>query len=330
MSWHNHPGPDPGEDTTRSVIHYPKVLVTGGSGFLGTRLLKAGGDWGTTYTWKAPTHNTWDLRRPHRSKRVLETSYPRYVIHLAKPRNAGIETFVDHPASFTNNQLLQDIALIRGIIAYVGPANPLKRVIATGTAVAYPAEAADPVTEDQFFLGQPPPPYQGYGLAKRMLARQLMDVTEETGLSTVVAILPNLFGPGDTSAHVIPSLIQRIWHAKQARTALTVWGRPDTRRSFLYVGDAAEALIRLMEAPTVPRLMNIPGTSVTMRELVALISARLEFTGRVVYDETKPIGYTQRQLDGTTMQRLLNWQPVVPFTRGLAATLAWHLKTTLH
>lgn len=301
------------------------AVVTGASGFLGKAVVLQllGLGW-TVQQWKG------DLRDRHRTFASFATMpQPDVVIHLAKPRSEGIQTMLDAPFGYTSDLLQMDLNVIEGVSIWW----PSTRLICTGSVCAYPAHTDPPTREIDLWRGYPEPVNAPYGVSSRMQLELLNAAWRQYGLSSVHFLTANLYGPGDESKHVIPSLIRRMLGAIAAQEPVfDVWGGPDVSRSFLYVDDAAEAIVRMAEPQHFPgnfhesTVLNLaaPG-STSMASLVTELCDLLEYTPHEVrYDESKPTGHRHREFSVERLQQLLGWVAPTELREGLRRTIEWH------
>jgi nucleoside-diphosphate-sugar epimerase len=144
-----------------------------------------------------------------------------------------------------------------------------------------------------------------------------------------VVVPVNLYGPRDNfdpaSSHVIPALIRKCEEARRADAAEVVcWGTGKATREFLHVDDAAEGIVRAAEVMDEPLPINLGGgREIAIRDLVTKIAHACDYTGRIVWDTTKPDGQPRRALDISRARELLGWEPRQDFDAGLEATVAW-------
>jgi GDP-L-fucose synthase len=163
-----------------------------------------------------------------------------------------------------------------------------------------------------------------------MLLVQSQAYRQEYGYDGVNLLLVNLYGPGDNfdpeSSHVIPALIRKcVEAAEQSAPTLPVWGTGKATREFLYVEDAAEAIVLAAERLSDSEPVNLgAGREISIRELSEKIAALCDFKGALVWDPTKPDGQPRRSLDVSRAKTLLGWTATTPFEEGLKRTIAWY------
>jgi GDP-L-fucose synthase len=262
-----------------------------------------------------------DLRDGASVTRYFAWRRPKTVVHLAYPgSHDGIQTSVERPADLAADLLQMDLNVIRAAAAI----SSVEKFVGIGSACSYPARAPVPTKEIDLWDGEPEPVNAAYGHAKRMQLVLLNAFRQQYELPGIHLILGNLYGPGDFTRHVIPSLIRKVLAATVDGGPVVVWGWPDVTRSFLYVADAAEGIVRALATYDDPEPLNLcAGADVTMAELVTEIAEICDYTGPIVFDREKPTGQQRRLLDDTELQKALGWVPQTHFRDGLKATIAW-------
>lgn len=204
-------------------------------------------------------------------------------------------------------------------------------VVAAGSVCAYPEDAPIPFEEKDFWKGKPDSNNLGYGIAKRLLGGALECAALEEGLRYVHLISANLYGPGDhfgQDGHVIPSLIRRIAVAHDIGTpSVEIWGSGKPTRDFLYVEDAAEAYV-LAGAHLLRDGDNLEcnigsGHEVGIAYIAAEIQRIIGYTGKLIFDTSKPDGQMRRRVDSSLARKTLHWQSLTDLRNGLKETIGW-------
>jgi GDP-L-fucose synthase len=204
------------------------------------------------------------------------------------------------------------------------------RFVSVGTICSYPKFTPVPFREEDLWSGYPEETNAPYGLAKKMLLVQSQAYRQEYGYDGVNVLLVNLYGPGDNfdpeSSHVIPALIRKCVEAAEKKApSLPVWGTGKATREFLYVEDAAEAIVLAAEKLPDSEPVNLgAGMEISIRELSEKIAALSGFTGELVWDPTKPDGQPRRSLDVSRAKKLLGWSARTPLEEGLKRTIEWY------
>ncbi len=301
-----------------------RVIVTGGSGFLGRNVVAALHERGATVT--VIRRNTYDLRREDAVKRMYAEIPATMVIHMAAIVG-GIGANREHPGSFFYDNLMMG-ALTMEYARQAG----IEKFVSVGTICAYPKYTPVPFKEDDLWNGYPEETNAPYGLAKKMLLVQGQAYRQEYGFNSIYLMPTNLYGPADNfdprSSHVIPALIRKCVEAKQrGDSEIEIWGDGTPTREFLYVKDAAEGIVLAAERYNDPDPVNLgSGMEISIRDLAGYIAEATGFTGRFRFDPTKPNGQPRRQLDVSRAAERFGFRASTPFPVGLRETVAWYLE----
>jgi GDP-L-fucose synthase len=299
-----------------------RVTVTGGNGFLGrqvVRLIESLG--GHPFTFSSAEYN---LTKQTDVDRMYRDQRPDLVIHLAA-RVGGIGANRDNPGSFFYDNAIMGIEILEQARHH-----DVEKVVQVGTVCAYPKFAPIPFSEDDLWNGYPEETNAPYGLAKKMLLVQAQAYREQYGFNGIYLLPVNLYGPGDNidpkSSHVIPALIRRCLEAREAGAAsIEVWGTGTPTREFLYVGDAARAIVLAAEHYNGSEPVNVGSAEeISIKDLVELIAELTGYTGAIVWDRTKPDGQPRRKLNVDRAWKEFGFRSSTPFREGLAATIHWY------
>ena len=305
-----------------------RVLVTGGSGFLGQHVVRRLRDCQCADV-ATPSHGEYDLRDRDAIVRMYQATRPTLVIHLAAVVG-GIGANRARPAEFFYDNLMMGAQLFHeawrsGIAKFVG----------VGTVCAYPKLAPVPFREEELWNGYPEETNAPYGLAKKMLLVQSQAYRDQYGYNSIFLLPVNLYGPGDKfdpeTSHVIPALIQKCVDAVERRERrIEVWGDGTATREFLYVEDAADAILLASELYNSSEPVNIGSSNeISIRDLVHRIAAEVGFEGEIVWDRSKPNGQPRRKLDVTRAEQRFGFRSATSFDVGLRRTVQWY-RTTRH
>jgi GDP-L-fucose synthase len=300
-----------------------RILLTGGAGFLGrwvTRELAARGV--SSEQILTPRSRDLDLR----AFEACRTAVARrdVVIHLAG-RVGGIGFNRERPGELFYDNLMMGVQLMEA-----ARREGVKKFVAVGTVCAYPKHTPVPFAESSLWDGYPEETNAPYGLAKKMLLVQAQAYRAQYGMDAIYLLPVNLYGPGDnfdpSSSHVIPALIKKVAEAVDAgRDQVDVWGTGSASREFLFVEDAARGIVLATERYDGPEAVNLgSGREITIKSLVETICRLMQFTGRIVWDTTKPDGQPRRMLDTSRAARDFGFTARTDWEQGLARTIAWY------
>ena len=287
------------------------VLVTGGGGFLGSRLVerlrKAGHE-----PFVARRHE-YDLTVADEVERLFADARPELVFHLAA-EVGGIGANRANPGRYWYANLLMGTHVLeQSRLAGVG------KLVLLGT-----------IREDHLWEGYPEETNAPYGLAKKMLLVQAQAYREQYGFNAVYLLPVNLYGPGDNfdleSSHVIPALVRKMIEAQdRSEREVVLWGDGSPTREFLYVEDCAEGIFLAGEHYDGGEPVNLgTGEEIAIRGLAELIAELTGYDGEIVWDASKPNGQPRRQLNVSRAERLFGFRAATGLREGIERTVAWY------
>ena len=301
-----------------------RIVVTGGAGFLGRFVVDTLRERGVAENnIFVPRRDDYDLTQESHVIRMYDDAQPDVVIHLAA-EVGGIGANRAHPGRFFFANASMGLHLIEH-----GRQRGIQKFVQTGTVCAYPKFAAVPFNENELWDGFPEETNAPYGVAKKSLFVMLDGYAREYGLHSAVVLPVNLYGPHDNfdleTSHVIPALIRKCVEARKADAPyISCWGTGSASREFLFVEDAAEAIVTAAEKMEDPTPINLgTGREITIKQLVELVARLCRFEGEIRWDPTKPDGQPRRCLDTSKAARLMGWRARVDFEEGLSRTIAW-------
>lgn len=302
-----------------------RIVVTGGAGFLGTAVRKVLLTRGVAENLiGVPRSRDYNLIDENDVVRMFDDLSPEIVIHLAADVG-GIGANMAHPGRFFYSNMAMGMHLVEH-----ARRRKIEKFVHTGTVCAYPKYCSIPFREEDIWNGYPEETNAPYGVAKKAIFVMLEAYQQEYGLKSAVVVPVNLYGPGDNfdpaSSHVIPALIRKCEEARLRRAeGIECWGTGSATRQFLYVDDAAEAIVRVAEQVDRPVPINLGGgEEIMIRQLVATIARICEYKGEVQWNTSKPDGQPRRAIDISRAKDLLRWAPSTNFINGLTKTVAWY------
>ena len=303
-----------------------KIVVTGGSGFLGGHLLRRLESAGCQNVF-VPVSKEYDLTRSDAIESLFEKHRPDVLIHMAAVVG-GIGANRANPGKFFYNNAIMGIQLIEAARRF-----GVEKTVVLGTICAYPKFTPVPFQENALWDGYPEETNAPYGLAKKMMLVQCQSYREQYGMNAIFLLPVNLYGPNDNfdleSSHVIPALIRKCVDAVESGSKeIVLWGDGSPTREFLYVEDAAEGILLATKDYDKAEPVNLgSGMEISIRDLATKIATMTGFTGEIVWDASKPNGQPRRCLDVTRAEREFGFRAATPFETGLQETIKWFLSS---
>jgi len=242
---------------------------------------------------------------------------------MAAARVGGIHANNSRPALFIGDNLsIQDNVIDAAYRSGVG------KFVFLGSSCIYPKLSPQPIKEEYLLTGPLEPTNEWYAIAKIAGVKMCQAYRREFGFNAISLMPTNLYGPGDNfdlqNSHVLPALIRRFHEAKvRGDESVTVWGTGTPRREFLHVDDLADAVLHLLQFYDAEPIVNIGwGQDVTIRELAELVMSAIGYSGRLIFDSTKPDGTPRKLLDVSRLTEL-GWQAKIPLKNGIERTYEW-------
>jgi GDP-L-fucose synthase len=298
----------------------PKIYVAGHRGMVGSAIVRHLIQSGVS------AHKELNLTDQSAVRSFFEKEKPQQV-YLAAAKVGGIHANNTYPAEFIYDNLMVQANVIDA--AY---RNGVTKLLFLGSSCIYPKHAPQPMSENVLLTGELEPTNEPYAVAKIAGIKICESYNRQYGVDYRSVMPTNLYGPGDNyhpeNSHVIPALIRRFHEAKlSGMPSVTIWGSGKPFREFLYVDDMAAASVHVMELDkekyqqhTKPMQSHINvgyGSDTTIAELAQTIANVEGYTGKILFDTTKPDG-TPRKLMDSSCLRALGWTPKVDLTEGLA------------
>ena len=301
---------------------YRRVIVTGGAGFLGRRVVERLQSYGDLEVF-VPRRREYNLVEQADIRRLLGEVQPDLIIHLAAVVG-GIGINQKNPGKFFYENLMMGVQLIEQ-----ARLQGVKKFVALGTVCAYPKHAETPFKEDELWNGYPEETNAPYGLAKKMMLVQSQSYRDQYGFNSIFLLPANLYGPGDNfdleTSHVIPALIRKCVEAREAgEPFIEAWGTGEASREFLYVDDCADGILRAAASYNESDPVNIgTGTEIQIRDLTNLIARLTRFKGDIRWQPERPDGQPRRRLDVSRALEKFGFRAQMLLEEGLRRTIDW-------
>lgn len=303
-----------------------KLLITGGTGFLGKHVVDAINKsyLGTQGVW-VPTSRELNLLDRDDVCDKLAKFEPDVILHMAA-LCGGILANKNNPAEFLHQNLdmtsnLFMNAKIMGV----------RSIYTLGSVCAYPKFCPVPFKEDDLWNGYPEETNAPYGIAKRVQLMMSQTYRQQYGIGGAHLIPVNMYGEYDhfdlTNSHVIPALIRKFDDAiVNGKSTVECWGTGEATREFLYAGDCAEALVAAIEQRLdTDKPINLgTGKEISIKDLTRLVADLMGYTGDVVFNGSVSDGQPRRMLDVNRAIEMLGWRASTTFKNGLTKTIDWY------
>jgi GDP-L-fucose synthase len=291
--------------------------VTGGAGFLGGAAMARLDDLGANA--RVVRSADFDLRDPAATRAAIDGG--EVVLHLAA-RVGGIGFNRRNPAP-----LVYDNLMMVGNIFEQSRLAGVRKLVSACTVCAYPKFTPVPFSEDELWNGYPEESNAPYGLAKKMMLVLSDAYRRQYGFDSCAPIVANLYGPNDNfdleDSHVIAAMIRKFVEAvDRGQREVVLWGTGNPSREFLYVDDAARALVLAAERLDTSEPVNVgTGRETRIADLAAMIQRITGYDGEVVWDTSRPDGQPTRYLDVSRARELMGFEAEVPLEEGLRRTV---------
>jgi GDP-L-fucose synthase len=278
------------------------VAVTGGNGFLGKCVVRQ---------LLAKNANVvvpeYDLRESRNAGRLCFEYRPDIIIHLAASVG-GIGANIEKPGSFFYDNVKMGVELMEAARRY-----GVSKFVQMGSACEYPRDAEMPLKEEDVWDGYPETSNAAYGVAKRALLTMGQAYRDQYKMNVIHLLSTNLYGPGDNfgeNSHFIPAAIRKFSEFREGDDTIELWGSGNATRDFLYVEDAAEAIVLATE-------------HYNSREVAQKIAWLSGYEGKIVWNKSRPDGQPRRVLD-TSKALQFGWEASTLLEAGLSRTISWY------
>ena len=298
-----------------------KVLIFGGNGLVGSSSSRVFSE-SNNYEVFSSTRKDTDLFSFKDTQKTINDLNPDIIINCAA-KVGGIIANNNLRTEFILENLKININIFEACIT-----NPNITIINLGSSCIYPLNAPNPIKESSFMEGKLEETNSPYAMAKLSAIEMGRSLNKQYGHKVINLMPTNLYGPNDnfdeSSSHVIPGLIKRMYDAKlSSDNVFNVWGDGTPLREFLYVDDLSNAIKFVVENEINEDLLNIGfGEEISIKELALKIKKIVNFAGDIQFDTTKPNGNPRKLLD-TTLIRNYGWQPEYSLDKGLKLSFNW-------
>lgn len=305
-----------------------KIFVAGGTGLMGSAIVRRLQGEGYTNVITR-TKEQLDLRIQEDVAEFFYMQKPQYVF-LVAATVGGI-----HANNTRRAEFIFDNLMIQSNVIHQSYLCGVKKLLFTGSACIYPRLAPQPIKEEHLLTGELEPTNEPYAIAKIAGIKMCQAYNSQYGCNFITTNPTNLYGFQNENfdlkgGHVIPSLIRKFIVAKRDNSDVMVWGSGLPRREFLYVDDAADGCVFLMENYNETDVINL-GTGIDheLNEVAKMIAELIEFKGSIVYDPTLPDGMLKRRMDVSNINSM-GWTAKTELREGLKITIENIYKTGKH
>lgn len=304
-----------------------KILLTGGAGFLGKYVHKELLSRDYNYIF-IPRSKEYDLTNFETTRKLIKWYKPDIVVHLAA-EVGGISAIKNNSGKYYYDNMMMGLNLIESSRLF-----GIKKFVFIGSGCAYPKCGNIPFKEEELWDGYVDENVASYAIAKKSLITMLQAYYDQYGLKSISLIPTNLYGPhdhfGSTNNHVVPSLITKIVDAKNSQQkTVKCWGSGNQTRDFLYVSDAADAIVKsVMTNIDTSTIINLgSGRETSIKDIANKIIDLVDNSISIDWDISQPEGQPRRLMDITRAKKLLDWQPKTDLSNGLRQTIEFYMDT---
>jgi len=306
-----------------------KILVTGGGGFLGQKVVE---ELKITYPNSeiiVPRSKDVDLRDRISALEYFESKKADIIISIAA-RLGGIGDNRKNPAHYFYDNMMIGMNTVDG-----ARLNGASKLISIGTVCSYPKITPVPFKEEDLWNGYPEATNGAYGISKKAVAEYSLAVNQQYGLPVVNLLVTNLYGPGDDfreeTSHVIPALIKKILDAKRSgEHKIVAWGDGSPTRDFFHVRDAAKGIVQSIKSDYIYPVNLGSGAEISIKDLYTFLCKFLAFDGEVFWDTSFPNGQPKRLLDISKAKHYFGFNPTISFEDGIKETISWYIANEEH
>lgn len=301
-----------------------KIFVAGHRGLVGSAIVRRLKQEGY-HNLVLRTRQQLNLEDQEAVSRFFGEERPQYIF-FAAAKVGGILANSAYPADFIRSNLAIELNLIEA--AY---RTGVEKLLFLGSSCIYPKFAPQPIREEYLLTGQLEPTNEWYAVAKIAGIKLCQAYNQQYGTRFISAMPTNLYGPGDNfdlqTSHVLPALLRKFHEARENGVSeVVVWGSGTPRREFLHVDDLADACVFLMKRYEGSEIVNVGvGEDISIGELAELLRDVVGFTGKLVFDASKPDGTPRKLLDVSRLEAM-GWKACIPLREGVERTYQWYLQ----
>lgn len=306
-----------------------KVLVTGGTGFLGGNIVKSLSQ--TAYVEVlTPSRSELDLENRDSVRSFLDVAKPDIVVHAAA-FVGGIGANYKNNFKFLVTNSTIDSNLL-GVCAELG----IRKLVAFGSSCMYPPGTGRAITEGEIDPNSFEPTNEGYAIAKKHLLDMVKFAREQHGFDWTQLVLSNLYGPGDNfdpeSSHLLAAIIDKILAAKKDNSSkVQIWGTGSPRREFTFVNDVSDWIADFLatDSATWPESLNLGyGEDYSVLELYEIAAEILDWDGEFELNPSKPDGAMDKLMDSSKARQSYSWNPETGIKSGMNRAIEWRLENS--
>jgi GDP-L-fucose synthase len=294
-----------------------KILITGGSGLVGSSFR------GEEFIHLSSKDG--DLRNKESIKYILEKNKPEGIIHCAA-KVGGVMGNTKYPGDFYRDNILMNTH----VIEEAKNAGINKLVFFSSTCV-FPDKVEYPLSPEKIHLGPPHQSNYAYAYAKRMGQVQIQSYKDQYDLDYFTVIPTNIYGPNDfynlENGHVLPSLIHKMYLAKENNSDFIVWGSGNPLREFIFSEDVANLTMKLYNdyKGNDPVILST-SEEISIKEVVLMLADIFKFEGNIKFDKTKPEGQYRKPSDNSVIRKMYPDFKFTPMMEGLEKSVNWFIE----
>ncbi len=299
------------------------LIVTGATGFLGKRVCKKLQEKKIDYYPTSLSKGT-DLRSYEQTKNLFQKTNPKIILNCAA-YVGGIQFGYKHQAEIFKNNLLITINLLENAKNF-----EVDRIVNPISNCSYPAKARF-FREDEYWDGELHESVYTYGFVRKASWIGAKSYFEQYGLDSISLVLSNMYGPEDhfeeERSHALGALIMKIVKAKEINASeVIVWGTGKPVREWLFVDDGAEIMTKAIGVEPYNGILNVGvGKGISVIDMANMIKEIVGYEGKLVLDPNQPDGAPFKTVDGSSLERLIQWKPKVTIRKGIEKTVEWYI-----